>query len=409
MYPHVDAATCINCGLCEKVCPVLNQNETRRPNRVFAAINKDDQVRLKSSSGGIFTLLAEKVITQGGVVFGAKFDKNWQVVITPAETLNQITAFRGSKYLQARVDDSYMQCRQYLEAGRVVLYTGTPCQIAGLHRFLRRQYDNLVTVDFICHGVPSPGVWKRYLDEVLGAGKKAIQDVNFRNKSNGWKRFSFAIDYREGNDTVSLVSPLDKNPYMQVFLNDIILRPSCYNCPAKASKSHSDITIADFWGIQNVLPSMDDDKGTSLCLVNSEKGENLIPYEKIRHESATMDALRYNAAYNHSAKPNPKRDDFFMAFEKNEEDLHRIIAHSLRLTPKQKVKRLLRYPVVEARKLVKMLICKSPKNTTGGGILYNDEMFNYPSSTFQTSSISFRDKRQGWRHYVLRIDLKKIK
>ena len=358
LYPQVDATICIDCGLCEKVCPVINQNDIRKPNCVFAAINMDDNVRARSSSGGLFSLLAERIILHGGVVFGARFDEDWQVVISSAETISQIDVFRGSKYLQARVGDSYLQCKQYLDAGREVMYTGTPCQIAGLKRFLRKRYDNLVAVDFICHGVPSPEVWKRYLDDVVGSGTKTIRGINFRNKSIGWKRFSLAIDYCDEEQNKTLISPLDKNPYLRVFLSDIILRPSCYKCPAKEGKSFSDITIADFWGVHNMVPSMDDDEGTSLCLVNTEKGKSVIPYEKMHHKSTSLDALRYNAAYYHSAKPNPRRKAFFEAFEKGDEDLHRIISYSLRPTPKQKLKQLLKYPVVEAVKLAKCFFSK---------------------------------------------------
>ena len=406
LYPVADSSVCVECGLCEKVCPVLNQYERHDPMQVLAAINKDEAVRAKSSSGGVFTLLAEETIAKGGVVFGARFDDNWQVVMDAAETMEQIAPFRGSKYVQACVGDSYARCKQYLDDGQEVLFTGAPCQIAGLQHFLRKSYEKLITVDFICHGVPSPGVWKQYLDEVVKAGNKAIQDARSGNKSNGWKRFSFAINYRESDDTVSLVSPLDKNPYMRVFLSDMILRPSCHNCPAKAGKSHSDITIADFWGIQNVIPSMDDDRGTSLVLVNTKKGESIIPFGRITHAAANMDALRYNAAYFNSAKPNPKRDEFFAAYSNGKDDLYRIIAHCLRLAPKQRVKQLLKYPVVQARILLKMLLKRDVKKATGGDNLCINEHFSVPSSNLQTNGITFRDKHNGWKHYMLRIDFK---
>lgn len=409
LYPVAEASVCVECGLCEKVCPVLNQYERHEPMQMLAAINKDEAVRVKSSSGGVFTLLAEETIDKGGVVFGARFDDDWQVVMDAAETMEQIAIFRGSKYVQARVGDSYAKCKKYLEAGREVMFTGTPCQIAGLQHFLRKPYENLTTVDFICHGVPSPGVWKRYLDEVVTAGKQAIKDVNFRNKSKGWKRFSFAIDYRGDSDTISLVSPLDKNPFMRVFLNDMILRPSCHNCPAKAGKSLSDMTIADFWGVQNIVPSIDDDKGTSLVLVNTEIGERAIPFERLSHIATDINALRYNSAYFNSAKPNPRREEFFAAYSNGKDGLHRIIAHSLRLTPKQKAKRLLRYPIMQVRKLVSMLLHKEVKKTTGEGKLCVNAQYTVPSSNLKTCGINFRDKRNGWKHYMLRIDFKDTK
>lgn len=165
LYPDVDESTCIDCGLCETVCPVIHQSTVRKPIAVCAAKNKDEKIRLSSSSGGAFTALAESVIDEDGVVFGAKFDEDWSVVHDYMETREGLAAFRGSKYVQSRIGDSFKKAEQFLKAGRKVLFSGTPCQIAGLKRFLRKEYDNLLTVDFICHGVPSPGVWREYLKE----------------------------------------------------------------------------------------------------------------------------------------------------------------------------------------------------------------------------------------------------
>lgn len=173
LYPQVDAQLCIECGLCEKVCPVLHQApKEQHPRQTLAAVNRDESVRETSSSGGVFTLLAEKVLARGGVVFGARYDEQWQVVIDYTESIEGLAAFRGSKYVQARTADTFKQCEAFLKAGRQVLYSGTPCQIAGLHRFLRKSYPNLLAVDFICHGTPSPKVWSKYLDEVVAAGRQ---------------------------------------------------------------------------------------------------------------------------------------------------------------------------------------------------------------------------------------------
>ena len=167
LYPIVDQEACIDCGLCEKVCPVLNQGEERKPLQVYAANNPNEEIRMQSSSGGVFTLLAETIIQEGGVVFGARFNDDWEVIHDYTETKEELAAFRGSKYVQSRIGDSYCQAEQFLKKGRKVLFTGTPCQIAGLNLFLRKEYGNLLTVDFICHGVPSPGVWKSYLEELI--------------------------------------------------------------------------------------------------------------------------------------------------------------------------------------------------------------------------------------------------
>lgn len=177
LYPEVDQSSCIDCGLCEKVCPVINREEARRPLESLAAINPDEKVRMASSSGGVFTLLATQVLAEGGVVFGARFNDRWEVVHDVAEDAESLAALRESKYVQSRIGDSFARAERYLKSGRKVLFTGTPCQIAGLRRFLRKEYDGLLAVDFICHGVPSPGVFRQYLKEVTArqrGGKNTV-------------------------------------------------------------------------------------------------------------------------------------------------------------------------------------------------------------------------------------------
>lgn len=297
LYPHVDVSLCVDCGLCEKVCPVINQGRSCEPMAVYAAINPDEEIRLQSSSGGIFTLLAESVIAENGVVFGARFDEHWNVIHDYTETQEGLDIFRGSKYVQSRIGNTYGKILQFLKAGRKVLFTGTPCQVGGLKRYLRKEYDNLLTVDFVCHGVPSPKVWQKYLDEEVAhlcdknsvssypissfSGRDAlVKGISFRNKVLGWKKYSFVLTLSKATaageqNTVSASSIFYDNAYMQAFLDNLSLRPSCYNCPAKAGKSGSDITLGDFWGIENIDPPMDDDKGASLVLVNTVKGQEL--------------------------------------------------------------------------------------------------------------------------------------
>lgn len=291
LYPHVDRNSCIDCGLCEKVCPIINVGGPREPLRCYAAKNKDERIRMESSSGGIFTLLAENIIDDGGVVFGARFDDKWEVVHDYTETKAGLAAFRGSKYVQSRIGNTFRQAESFLKEGRKVLFSGTPCQIKGLKLYLRKDYDNLLTVDFICHGVPSPGVWRQYLDETFrkpdrraGRGKNTvlsspkdisvITGISFRDKKLGWKKFSFVVRGKSAGqadkNSVLLSDIHQNNVYMKAFLSDLILRPSCYGCRAKGGRSGSDITIADFWGIQNIMPDFDDDKGVSLVLWYSD-------------------------------------------------------------------------------------------------------------------------------------------
>ena len=207
LYPEVDKSKCVDCGLCERVCPELNIEVPTQPQHVYAAINVDTHIRLQSSSGGIFTPLASQIIASGGVIFGARFDSDWQVEISYTETIEGLQAFRGSKYVHARVGKSFSQCEQFLKQGRIVLFSATPCIISGLLHYLNKKYANLLTVDLACHGVPSSLIWQKYLEEttaqravdgkstVLSSlnAKSSIKDIKFREKSKGWKKFRFVL------------------------------------------------------------------------------------------------------------------------------------------------------------------------------------------------------------------------
>jgi len=275
LYPSIDEANCIKCAKCENICPhCMMREKARKPLHIYASKNPDDEVRYQSSSGGVFSLFAEHVIGESGVVFGARFNDVWEVVHGYAEASEDIAAFRGSKYVQSVTGDTYVQAKEFLESGRKVLYSGTPCQIAGLKAFLQREYNNLFTVDFVCYGVPSPLVWKKYLSEIIDRVICCtnIINVNFRDKRHGWnKTFIFSITYSNNEKIFSFTEASNVNHYMRGFFQNLYLRPSCYNCPVKSFKSGSDITVADYWGIKNILPEFDDGKGTSLVIVNTEK------------------------------------------------------------------------------------------------------------------------------------------
>jgi coenzyme F420-reducing hydrogenase beta subunit len=354
-YPVVDFETCIQCGLCEKVCPVLHPYDEHHPQEVLAAINKNEKVRMESSSGGVFTLLAEEIINQGGAVFGVRFDENWQAVFDYAETTEALANFKGSKYLQARVGNSFTKCKQLLEQGRKVLFSGTQCQIAGLLHFLRRPYPNLLTVDFICHGVPSPKVWQHYLGEAVQAGKQAIADIKFRDKRLGWKRFSFTLDYNEQNRCYNLTSPFTQNTYMNAFLANLILRPSCYSCPSKGGKSNSDITIADFWGIDQVNPEMFDDRGTSLVLIHTERGQQALNRQCLKWAKASYeDVIHFNPSWKEPAPCHPKRSAFFAAFDE-QVNLTELIVMCLQLPLQTKAKHTIKCFFIHCKRFVKKI------------------------------------------------------
>lgn len=278
-YPKVDVNLCTGCGLCETVCPIINRYQPTEPLDCYAAKNSDEPVRMASSSGGIFTALAEKTIADGGVVFGARFNSEWRVVHDYTDSIEGLSLFRGSKYLQSSVGNCYRQAQQFLKQGRKVLFSGTPCQIAGLHHFLRHSYPNLFTVDIICHGTPSPKVWLDYLGEIRHP-LHSIEGISFRDKHNGWEKYEFSV--RQHNTIFS--EPFYDNVFMKGFLNNLYLRPSCYSCPAKAGRSHADITLGDFWGIKNFHPQFDDDRGVSAVIINTMQGQmfyNSIQAEQI--------------------------------------------------------------------------------------------------------------------------------
>ena len=399
LYPIVNETDCIDCGLCEKVCNELHPYEKREPLKVLAAINKDEEVRLKSSSGGIFHILAQKTISEGGVVFGARFDEQWQVVIDYAEDMKGVEAFMGSKYVQACMETAYEDAKRFLTEGRKVLFSGTPCQIAGLHKFLRKRYDNLLSVDFICHGTPSPKVWSLYLEEVIKRGQR-ISSVEFRNKAKGWKNFSFHLRYNEEDKTTSMLSPFSQNHYMKAFLQDIILRPSCYACKAKGCSSQSDLTIADFWGIHTVFPEMDDDKGTGLVFINTEKGQQALDFTRIKVRETTYDRIKpLNPSCDRSVAPHPKRETFFARLGK--ENLIDLIDDCTKLTKKQRVRLYLN----RCKSLIKSVIKR-----IGGGeieplrrIATNDTAIYVIPENPKIISVCFRNKDDGWKRYQMEI------
>lgn len=308
LYPSVNKSLCVECGQCDNVCPMLHGHEPQEPVGVYAATNPDEGIRMQSSSGGIFSLIAENIIRQGGVVFGAAFNEDWEVTHCFAETVDGIARFRGSKYVQSRTGTTYAEAERFLKAGRKVLYSGTPCQIAGLKSFLRKEYGNLLTVDCVCHGVPSPGVFREYLKR-----EKGITLINFRDKISGWKCLSLTLETATGRR--SEVSR--QNEYMQGFLNNIYLRPTCHHCRFREGRSTSDITLGDFWGIDQIRPELDDDKGISIVITNAPHADNLL--KTLRGTLSEMlleDAMEHNPSIRTSVSVPSLRRVFFALWKR---------------------------------------------------------------------------------------------
>lgn len=335
LYPNVDPADCIDCGLCEKTCPVLKGQEPLAPASVYAAKACSDDVRLKSSSGGIFSLIADYVLSQGGVVFGAAFDSNWTVHHISISDKKDLHLLMGSKYVQSEIGNTYNEAESLLKAGKNVLFSGTPCQIAGLKQYLRKEYENLLTVDIVCHGVPSSLVWDEYKKTIPAKrvdGKNsvsislneipAITGISFRDKRNGWQKFGFAAQMSaskaDKNTVLQHYEPKDINPYLVGFLSNVFLRPSCYKCRFKQGRSHADITLADFWGAKNEHPGIYDDKGISCVITYNERVNNIINSLSLIKESSTIQKfIGQNPAYMKPHATPANRDKFWIEFHRN--------------------------------------------------------------------------------------------
>ena len=297
LYPYVNEESCVECGLCEKICPILNPQEETFPLQVIAAKNTNTEERLGSSSGGLFLPLAKSIINEGGIVFGADYDSNWEVHHVGVENVSGLYALMMSKYLQSRIENTYKEAEKFLKCGRKVMFVGTPCQIAGLHGFLRHKvYPNLLTIDVVCHGAPSPGVWRQYLAETYSEE----EFIKSRLKAAAGKNTVLSSDIHYDN------------VYMKGFLSNLYLRPSCHDCKCKDGKHHSDISLGDFWGIDKFNPSFDDDKGVSLVLINTPKGKEFLQKVKMeKWESSYALVSRANGGFSPYAWLNPKRSLFF--------------------------------------------------------------------------------------------------
>ena len=318
-YPQIDEKKCINCNLCEKVCPVKNNIKSNEEVKInaYACVNNDEEVRINSSSGGIFPLLCKNVIDKGGVVFGAAFDNKFNVRHTFAETIDECNKFRGSKYVQSKIEESYKLAKKFLDNGKIVLFSGTQCQIKGLNLYLRKEYKNLITVDVICHGVPSPRVFKLYIENLIKKYRSDIQDISFRDKRKGWKEFSYVATFKDGQSYSKIFK---EDIYIKGFLQNLYLRPSCYECRAKNFTSGSDISLADYWGVENIHNDLDDDKGVSLVLINSCKGEevfNQLSENIILKKTDLEYSIKRNPCIVKSVSNNPNREKFFRDINTN--------------------------------------------------------------------------------------------
>lgn len=313
--PTIDPKRCVQCDLCNHVCPTLNVAEKNNDDTCYAAYSLRLEDQNNSSSGGLFTLLAEAIINRGGIAYGATLDDEMRVTHQGAETIADMKKLKGSKYVQSRIANGYRDVEIQLKLGRPVYFSGTPCQVYGLNAYLGKEYDNLICQDIICHGVPSPKVLEHYLKETRTGHRNEIRSVSFRDKKYGWKSFSMRISYADG---VEHVKDRYNDPYLMLFLSNMDLRDSCYHCSFKGDHRNSDITLADFWGIEKVDPEMYSDMGVSLVICHNEKGRGIL-YEifgscKWKEENL-QESLAANKAWGESVKRPQGRDRFFTALE----------------------------------------------------------------------------------------------
>lgn len=324
LYPQIDQERCINCGICEKTCPIKNRTTITKDEdkvKAYAAYSTNADIRLSSSSGGVFTEIAVYVLNNQGVVFGASFDKDFCVKHIHIESIIDLPKLRTAKYVQSVIGNAYSEVKKFLDTGRMVLFTGTPCQIGGLYAYLGGDHEKLITQDLICHGVPSPSVWHKYLEEVKQENKlERIEHINFRAKPEGWKRYHVTICGKNTNGEPVVLSELaGYNRFMKIFLLDLCLRPSCYNCSFKQMIRQSDIMLADFWGIEKVMPQLRDNRGISLVLVFSVKGQRVFDEIKknlVSYPVSLQDGLAENSSWTTSVKQNVLRKTFMNTFEK---------------------------------------------------------------------------------------------
>ncbi len=343
LYPSVDKNACIQCGLCKKICPVLSKTKkTSGDVLCFSVCNKDDEVRACSSSGGVFSALAKEVLKKGGAVFGSAFDDDLNLLHICAAEESELARLRGSKYIKSDLTDSFLKIKELLSSGVPVLFSGTPCQTDGLVSFLGGKRDNLFVVDIICHGTPSPLVWKEYLSYKKEKNGSEVTGFVFRDKTIGWRNYSVTAYF--GNGSTESV-PFFDDPYMKAFLTNLSLRPSCHSCGSKSLCRSSDITLGDFWGIERVAPYMDDNRGTSIVMVHTQKGKELfasvadaLKWEEVPFEKA----INGNPSFHTSSPVGKKRDLFFSRLGKMRFDklVSKCLAPSF---PKRVIKKLVSF------------------------------------------------------------------
>lgn len=318
-YPKVDLARCINCEKCINTCPLIGNYDLKKVEPKFYIVQaKDDEIRAESTSGGAFTPLANVVLSKGGIIFGDAFrdHKSFYVEHCSASEKSELAKFRGSKYVQSDMNTCMKRCRELLNEGKYVLFSGTPCQIAGLKKFLNKDYSNLYTVDVVCRAVPSPKVFTKYVELQKKKYVNGIENIRFRDKTYGYNYSTMAVYPRDGK---ACHRGIESDLYLRAFFSGVCNRPSCSVC--KFRDLHlSDLTIWDCFNVKDINPSMDDNRGTSRIKVNTQKGQNLLQLSWDQFNGREFKPNKGKKERAYSEKIDIDRKQFFNDIEEMESD-----------------------------------------------------------------------------------------
>lgn len=312
LYPNVDINKCVNCGLCEKVCPILHKEYHEEKTEGYIIRYKNEKIVEESTSGGAFTAFSEYLMSIGYVVYGAGFDSNMKVVCKMATNSKQLEEMRGSKFVQSYLGSTFKRIKEQLSKGEKVLFTGTPCQIAGLVSYLGGKPDGLICIDFVCRGVPSPGLWKNYVNMMENKFNSKMIGAKFKHKTYGYHASTMKVDFANGQ---TWYGSGRVDPMMKAFVRELASRPSCHSCSFKSINRLSDITMFDCYEYSKLTGKADDDQGWSSLLIHSENGERI--FERIKsslqwtEEDVELLVENNGVMVNNSAKPHIRRDEFY--------------------------------------------------------------------------------------------------
>lgn len=360
LYARIDQTKCINCGTCVRTCPQNNKAKcvNGAPKRVLVIRTKNDNLLRESASGGVFATLAKAIIENGGIVYGAAYDRDLVVKHTAVDNIKDLWKLQNSKYVQSSIGDVFPIVRDQLKNGRVVLFSGTPCQVAGLKRYLRKDYPNLLTADIVCHGVPSLVLFHKYIDWISQKLNMQIGKVNFRDKADGWG-LTLAFSPKSAGKKIDVIGPTD--PYYENFLRGNFHRPCCYDCHYTSMYRPADITMGDYWGVEQEHRKCFSYKGVSLLMLNNEHALEFFDKYKdlfIFEESTFEKAARKNGNLRHPSTKGPLRNEVYKKMRELSPDEFFDFYLAVHQSIKSKIKTLLPSKVRLMIKIAKTCLCK---------------------------------------------------